>query len=112
MDYEPGRNGDIRYIWLFATVALLVLGIAVINYVNLATARSSVRMKEIGVRKVIGSGRNQLMGMFLTESVVFSLLAAGIAMFLTFVTLPLPVRTGKRWQFRTGREDQLGFPIM
>ncbi len=88
MDYEPGRNGDIRYIWLFATVALLVLGIAVINYVNLATARSSVRMKEIGVRKVIGSGRNQLMGMFLTESVVFSLLAAGIAMFLTFVTLP------------------------
>ncbi len=88
LDYELSRNGDIRYIWLFAAVALLVLGIAVINYINLATARSSARMKEIGVRKVIGSGRRQLMSMFLTESVVFALLAAGIAAFLTFVLLP------------------------
>lgn len=89
MDYELGRNGDIRYIWLFATVALLVLGIAVINYINLATARSSARLKEIGVRKVIGSGRKQLMTMFLTESVVFALLAAGIATFLTILLLPV-----------------------
>ena len=59
MDYEISRNGDIRYIWLFAAVALLVLGIAVINYINLATARSSIRLKEIGVRKVIGSSRKQ-----------------------------------------------------
>jgi putative ABC transport system permease protein len=88
MDYELGRNGDIRYIWLFAAVALLVLGIAVINYINLATARSSVRMKEIGVRKVIGSLRRQLMAMFLTESVVFALLAAGIATVLTILLLP------------------------
>jgi len=88
LDYELGRNGDIRYIWLFAAVALLVLGIAVINYINLATARSSVRLKEIGVRKVIGSLRRQLMGMFLTESVVFALLAAGIAVFLTILLLP------------------------
>jgi putative ABC transport system permease protein len=88
MDYELGRNGDIRYIWLFAAVALLVLGIAVINYINLATARSSVRLKEIGVRKVIGSLRQQLMAMFLTESVVFALLAAGIATVLTILLLP------------------------
>jgi putative ABC transport system permease protein len=89
MDYELGRNGDIRYIWLFAAVALLVLGIAVINYINLATARSSIRLKEIGVRKVIGSGRQQLMTMFLTESVVFALLAAAIATFLTILLLPV-----------------------
>jgi putative ABC transport system permease protein len=89
MDYELGRNGDIRYIWLFAAVALLVLGIAVINYINLATARSSIRLKEIGVRKVIGSGRRQLMTMFLTESVVFALLAAAIATFLTILLLPV-----------------------
>jgi putative ABC transport system permease protein len=88
MDYELGRNGDIRYIWLFAAVALLVLGIAVINYINLATARSSVRLKEIGVRKVIGSLRQQLMAMFLTESVVFALLSAGIATVLTILLLP------------------------
>ena len=88
LDYEISRNGDIRYIWLFAAVALLVLGIAVINYVNLATARSSARMKEIGVRKVIGSGRKQLMVMFLTESVLFALLAATIAAFLSYALLP------------------------
>jgi putative ABC transport system permease protein len=88
LDYEISRNGDIRYIWLFSAVALLVLGIAVINYVNLATARSSVRMKEIGVRKVIGSRRRQLMVMFLTESVLFTLLAAAIAAFLIYALLP------------------------
>ncbi len=88
LDYEISRNGDIRYIWLFSAVALLILGIALINYVNLATARSSVRMKEIGVRKVIGSGRSQLMTMFLTESVLFALLAAVIAAFLAYTLLP------------------------
>jgi putative ABC transport system permease protein len=88
LDYEISRNGDIHYIWLFSAVALLVLGIAVINYINLATARSSIRMKEIGVRKVIGSGRLQLMAMFLTESTVFALLAATIAAFLVYTLLP------------------------
>ena len=88
LDFELSRNGDIRYIWLFAAIALLVLGIAVINYVNLATARSSIRLKEIGVRKVIGSGRRQLMTMFLTESVVFALLAAAIAAVLAILLLP------------------------
>jgi putative ABC transport system permease protein len=88
LDYEISRNGDIHYIWLFAAVALLVLGIALINYINLATARSSIRMKEIGVRKVIGSGRLQLMVMFLTESVLLALLAATIAAFLVYALLP------------------------
>jgi putative ABC transport system permease protein len=89
MDYEASRNGDIKYIWLFAAVALLVLGIAVINYINLATARSSIRLKEIGVRKVVGSGRQQLMALFLTESVVFALLAAAIATALAILLLPV-----------------------
>lgn len=89
LDYEISRNGDIRYIWLFAGVALLVLCIAVINYINLATARSSVRLKEIGVRKVIGSSRRQLMGMFLTESVVFALAATAIAALMARLLLPM-----------------------
>jgi putative ABC transport system permease protein len=89
LDYEMGRNGDIRYIWLFSAVALLVLGIAVINYINLATARSSIRMKEIGVRKVIGSGRSQLVSLFLTESVLFTFIAATIALVLMGLLMPM-----------------------
>jgi putative ABC transport system permease protein len=89
LDYEFSRNGDINYIWLFAAIAILVLGIAIINYINLATARSSIRLKEIGVRKVIGSARKQLMAMFLTESVVFALLAAAIATVLAILLIPV-----------------------
>ncbi|HVS95296.1 MAG TPA: ABC transporter permease [Puia sp.] len=88
LDYEISRNGDIRYVWLFSAIALLVLGIAVINYINLATARSSVRLKEIGVRKVVGSSRKQLIAMFLTESVLFVLLASAFAALLTRLLLP------------------------
>ncbi|MGZ3873969.1 MAG: ABC transporter permease, partial [Mucilaginibacter sp.] len=57
LDYEMGNNGNIAYIYVFSIVGLLILAIAIINYVNLTTARSSVRIKEIGIRKVIGSGR-------------------------------------------------------
>ena len=88
LDFELSRNGDIRYIYLFAAVALLVLAIAVINYINLATARASIRMKEIGVRKVIGGSRLQLVTLFLTESVFFALLSAAIAGVLAWILLP------------------------
>jgi len=88
LDYELGRNGDIKYVYLFGAVALLVLGIAVINYINLSTARASIRMKEIGVRKVIGGSRKQLISLFLTESVFFALLSAAIAGLLTWFVLP------------------------
>ncbi|HLZ87221.1 MAG TPA: ABC transporter permease, partial [Puia sp.] len=88
LDFEMTRNGDIGYVYLFAAVALLVLGIAVINYINLATARASVRMKEIGVRRVIGGSRKQLISLFLTESVFFTLLSATIAGVLVWMALP------------------------
>jgi len=87
LDFEMSRNGDIKYIYLFAAVALLVLGIAVINYVNLATARASIRMKEIGVRKVIGGSRRQLVTLFLVESVFFAVLSALIAGVLVAISL-------------------------
>lgn len=106
MSYEIGRNGDIRYVYLFATIALLVLVIAVINYINLTTARSSVRVKEVGVRKVIGSGRRQLINLFLAESVLYTFLAAVIAVLLAGVLLPVANRlAGKElsiWQFGVG----------
>jgi putative ABC transport system permease protein len=106
MDYEIGHNGDIRYIYLFSIVALLILVIALINYINLATARSSIRVKEVGIRKVIGSGRKHLILLFLSESVLFTLIAAVVAVFLSGIFLPLFNRlSGKTlglWQFGRG----------
>ncbi|QHT70432.1 FtsX-like permease family protein [Rhodocytophaga rosea] len=76
-----GRTGDIFYVYVFSIIAFFVLTIACINYMNLSTARSAKRAKEVGVRKVIGANRSTLMGQFLTES----LLIAGIS--LVFATL-------------------------
>lgn len=103
LDYEMGPNSDIKYIYIFSVVALLVLVIALINYVNLSTARSSIRIKEIGVRKVVGSGKKQLVLMFLCESVLLTMLAAVIAGAFTYLLLPYFNQvTGKHlnmWQF-------------
>ncbi|HJP62332.1 MAG TPA: ABC transporter permease, partial [Mucilaginibacter sp.] len=88
LDYEMGNNGNITYIYVFSIVGLLILSIAAINYFNLTTARSSVRLREIGIRKVIGSGRRQLMLMFFSESVLFTVFATTIAMVLIQAILP------------------------
>lgn len=88
LQFEIGNNGDVTYVYVFSIVALLILCIAVINYVNLTTARSAVRIKEIGIRKVIGSDRKQLMYMFFSESVLFTLLATGLALVLIQASLP------------------------
>jgi len=97
------NNSDMRYIWLFSTIAGLILIIAIINYINLATARSSIRVKEVGVRKVIGSGRQQLIALFLAESVLFTVIAAIIAtvmagMLITFFN-QLSGKQLSLWQF-------------
>ncbi len=88
LDYEIGRNGNITYIYVFSIVALLILIIAVINYINLTTARSSMRIKEIGVRKVIGSGRSSLIVMFLCESVLLATIAAFLAGGIIYFLMP------------------------
>ncbi|MBN9384370.1 MAG: ABC transporter permease [Chitinophagaceae bacterium] len=97
------NNSDIHYIWLFSAIAGLILVIAIINYINLATARSSIRVKEVGVRKVIGSGRKQLIALFLAESVLFTIFAAVIAAALAEMLIPLFNQlSGKQlslWQF-------------
>jgi putative ABC transport system permease protein len=86
---EFEANGDIKYIGLFSVVSLFILLLAVINFVNLATARSSGRAKEVGIRKVLGSFRRDLVGQFLLESLVFSLIAFVIAVLLVRLALPL-----------------------
>ncbi|QEM04138.1 FtsX-like permease family protein [Mucilaginibacter rubeus] len=88
LDYELGSNGNITYVYVFGIVALLILAIALINYVNLTTARSSIRIKEIGVRKVIGSSKKQLIIMFFAESVLFTVIAALIASVMVQFLLP------------------------
>nr|WP_294942999.1 ABC transporter permease [uncultured Mucilaginibacter sp.] len=88
LGYELGANGNITYVYVFTITALLILIIAVINYVNLATARSSIRIKEIGVRKVIGSDRSQLIMMFFAESVLLTFIATLIAAALIQFSLP------------------------
>jgi putative ABC transport system permease protein len=86
---EFEANSDIKYIGLFSLVSLFILLLAVINFVNLATARSSGRAKEVGIRKVLGSFRRDLVGQFLLESLVFSLIAFLIAVLLVQLALPL-----------------------
>ncbi len=75
LNYELGRVGDIQYVYIFSVVAFLILLIACINYVNLATSRSLERAKEVGIRKVVGAHRGQLIGQFLGESFLFVFLS-------------------------------------
>ncbi|MFT4666605.1 MAG: putative ABC transport system permease protein [Polaribacter sp.] len=84
-DWEIQQNGNIMYIYVFMAIAFLVLLIAGINFMNLSTARSSKRAKEVGVRKVSGATDEMLMGQFLMESVMQSF----IALFLAFIMVEL-----------------------
>ena len=86
---ELAPVGDIRYVYIFSAVALFILLIACINFMNLATARSANRAKEVGVRKVMGSGKGQLVGQFMTESVLTAMLAMCLAVGLVVLALPL-----------------------
>jgi len=81
-------GGDISYIYIFGSVAALMLVIATINYINLATARSANRSKEVGIRKVMGSGRRQLMVQFIAESVLITLMALAVSIVLICLLLP------------------------
>ncbi len=87
-DSEIEENGDMRRVYIFSAIALFILLIACINYMNLSTARSALRAREIGVRKVVGAGKPELMGQFLSESVLVCCIAIVLAFGLTRLTLP------------------------
>lgn len=87
-DFEAEENGDIRRVYIFSAIALFILIIACINYMNLSTARSALRAREIGVRKVVGARRKEIIAQFLSESVMVSFLALVIALALTWISLP------------------------
>ncbi|MGA0559807.1 ABC transporter permease [Larkinella sp. VNQ87] len=81
-------DGDIQYVYLFSAIGLFILLIACINYMNLATARSAGRAKEVGMRKVVGAFRQQLIGQFLSESLLLVVFALVLAVTLVIVSLP------------------------
>ena len=89
-EFTDGKNtgGFIRYVRLFGVFGIFVLIIACINFMNLSTARSEKRAKEIGVRKAVGSGRKQLIGQFLSESNLIAGLALVLALVIVLVSLP------------------------
>jgi len=88
LQYEIGANSSINRVYMFTGIAALILIIAIINYINLSTARSASRVREVGVRKVVGSGKGQLAAMFITESVLVTIIAAGIAVVIIQLVLP------------------------
>jgi putative ABC transport system permease protein len=87
-DYEAEENGDINGVYIFSAIALFILLIACINYMNLSTARSALRAKEIGIRKTIGARRKEIMAQFLSESVLVSWMAMVLAFVLAWFLIP------------------------
>jgi len=88
LDEEIEENGDASRVTIFGAIALFILLIACINYMNLSTARSALRAKEIGIRKVSGAVRQEIIFQFLSESILLSYIALLLAAALTWLTLP------------------------
>jgi len=85
-EFEP--NGNITYIYIFVSISIFVLALAAVNFINLATARSTERAREVGIRKVLGSFKKQLISQFLVESVLISVLGTVLGIGLVYLTMP------------------------
>lgn len=85
---EMKANGDIRYVYIFISIAIFILLIASVNFINLATARSSERAREVGVRKAMGSDRQQLIIQFLMEAVLLVVISLALSSILVGLALP------------------------
>lgn len=88
LEQEMGPNSDIAYVYIFSAIALFLLVIAGVNFVNISTAQAFKRMKEIGVRKVMGAQKSQLIRQFLGESLLLTVVAAVFALLLFQLALP------------------------
>lgn len=101
--WENGTRGNMNNIYVLSIIAVFILLIACFNYINLATARASRRLKEVGLRKALGAQRRMLVMQFLGESVIVTILASMIAAVLAWIALPA---------FRTLVETQLSLSIL
>jgi putative ABC transport system permease protein len=106
-DYEAEPNGDITRVYIFSMIGAFILLIACINYMNLSTARSTLRAREIGIRKVIGARKKEIILQFLSESVLISWVAILISFGLLYISMPwlsqisgnhLSLRLLDKWQ--------------
>ncbi|MEP2771049.1 MAG: ABC transporter permease [Fulvivirga sp.] len=88
LDSEIEANSDIAYVYVYTIIALFILIIACINFMNLATARSAKRAKEVGLRKVMGAYRSGLIKQFIMESVIFAVLGLIVASLIVYIVLP------------------------
>lgn len=105
-------SGNRSYLLIFSATAFFILLIAAINYMNMATARSSNRAKEVGIRKVLGADRGQLIRQFLTESTILSLMAFLVALFAVWILMgPMNNFTGKEIQFHPEENAPVFFVI-
>lgn len=86
---ELGVNGNIQYVYIFSAVAIFILLIACVNFMNLSTARSAGRAKEVGIRKVLGTEKKALIGQFLTETICMAFIALIISIALIALAMPL-----------------------
>ena len=113
VSWEIVPQGDIRYVYVFSTIAVLILLIACINFINLSTARASKRSKEVGMRKVVGAHRSQLIQQFLSESFLISFLALLVGFVLIVLALPvLNELTGKTLGLSAIRAHWLGLLVL
>jgi putative ABC transport system permease protein len=102
LQQEPEELGSMSYIWIFSAIAFFMLLIACINYMNLTTARSARRAKEIGIRKVTGSTRQQLIAQFLSESVLTAFVAVVLSFGLVILLFPVfNMLSGKAFTIHT-----------
>ena len=99
---EMGQRGNMQYIYIFTAIAFFILLIACVNFMNLSTARSANRAKEVGVRKVLGSRKGNLVTQFLTESVLISFISLLLALALAQLLLPL-------FNQLAGKQIEIGF---
>ena len=88
-NFDPAVTGDIKNIYLYSAIAFIILLIACVNYMNLSTARSSQRAKEVGMRKVVGASRREIIRQFLGESTLTAFLALLLGLFLVKTALPM-----------------------
>jgi len=88
LEFEMSANSDIKYVYIFISCAVFLILIAIVNFINLSTSFSLLRAKEIGVRKVSGAAKSQLIFQFLSESVIISLVAYVIALALCYLAIP------------------------
>ena len=102
LEYELSPNGNKAYVYIFSIVAVFILLLACINFINLATARSLTRGREVGVRKVLGSSKGQLFWRFFRESFFYVILAVGLSLILVQGVLPW-------FNHLAGKELSLGF---